>query len=117
MKNPINYSLKQEVLIIFILLLVVVSGFIFYGIMPERIPIHWNIQGGVDGYGSKEFGCFGLPAIMVGVYLMMIVLPYLDPKKDRYRDFAKAYWVIRLILVLYFAVIYFASSLAAIGYN
>ena len=33
---------------------------------PERVPIHWNLQGEVDGYGSKAFGL---------LFLILLVRP------------------------------------------
>lgn len=29
--------------------------------MPQQIPIHWNLEGEVDRYGSKAFGLMILP--------------------------------------------------------
>src|ERR1700686_3989542 len=32
-----------------------------YGRLPERIPVHWNVYGGVDGWMPKRVGAFALP--------------------------------------------------------
>ena len=48
---------------------------------------------------------------------MMLVFPHLDPKKDRYKDFSKVYHIAKGLFVLIFAVMYFATSLFAIGYD
>ncbi|MHC5540309.1 DUF1648 domain-containing protein, partial [Singulisphaera rosea] len=32
---------------------VFVGSAVVYGMLPERVPIHWNLQGQADGFGSK----------------------------------------------------------------
>ena len=58
-----------------------------YPSLPERIPIHFNIKGEVDGWGSPE-SVFLSPAIMglVSVFVFFIFsnITKLDPK--RYAD-------------------------------
>ena len=56
-----------------------VSAF-FYPRVPDRIAIHWNAAGVADGYGSKTFGLFGLPAIMLGAVIFVGVMLKLDPR-------------------------------------
>lgn len=73
---------------------------------PERIPVHWNIAGEVDRYGSKVEGLLGIPLLALGIYLLMVVLPRLDPGRANYPRFAGAYTVIRLSLVTLLAVLY-----------
>ena len=117
MKNPIKLSLRSELPIIILLLIGVLASFWFYQNMPEQVPIHWNFAGEPDNYGSRTMAAFFFPALIVGIYLLMIFLPYLDPKKERYQQFVKAYWAIRLILVIYFILIYFSASLVGVGYK
>jgi uncharacterized membrane protein len=83
--------------------------------LPDRIPVHWNLQGEVDGWGSKFTGLLLLPMTAVGMYLLMLVVPLLDPGRENYRNFAKAFNVIRVLLVLYLSLIHWATLAAAFG--
>lgn len=49
--------------------------------LPGQIPTHWNLQGQVDGYSSKTVGLLMLPLLNIGLYLLMLYLPIIDPKK------------------------------------
>ncbi|WP_405001280.1 DUF1648 domain-containing protein [Geochorda subterranea] len=40
-----------------------VAGILLYPALPERVPIHWNLAGQVDGYGSRAMGAFFLPVM------------------------------------------------------
>ena len=73
---------------------------------PDRIPVHWNVAGEIDRYGGKAAGLLVLPSMAMGIYLLTVVLPAVDPGRANYPQFSRAYSVIRLALVALFAVIY-----------
>jgi uncharacterized membrane protein len=83
--------------------------------VPERIPVHWNLQGEVDRYGGKFTGLLLLPLATLGLYALFLVLPRFDPGRANYRTFAGAYNVIRIALVAFLAALYTATVLAAFG--
>ena len=117
MNNPIKPTIKTEILPILLVVLAIIASFYFYANFPEQVPIHWNTAGEVDNYGSKAVGAFLFPGIILGMYLMFLFLPLVDPKKKRYEQFRKVYHVFKNILILFMAAIYFISSLNALGYN
>src|SRR5688572_30011380 len=49
---------------------------------PERVPIHWNLQGEIDDWSSKTF-LFLLPLTSVLTIALLHVLPRFDPKLRR----------------------------------
>ena len=85
--------------------------------LPERLPTHWNIHGEVDGWGNKFTALLLVPLIMVGVYLLMLLLPLVDPGRANYQNFPKAYNVIRVAILAYLSAIYAATLAAAFGYK
>jgi uncharacterized membrane protein len=117
MSNPIKPTLKTEFLPILLVLLAIMASFYFYFHFPDSVPIHWNIAGEVDNYGSRTTGAFLFPAIILGMYLLFLALPYIDPKKKRYEQFRKVYHVFKNILVFFMVGIYFITSLNALGYR
>ncbi len=67
------------------LLLIVALPFVYlasiWGALPEEVPIHWNVAGEVDGYGSKS-SLLLLPFLLpVLTYVVLLVVPSIDPKK------------------------------------
>ena len=87
-----------------------------WAVAPERIPIHWNLQGEVDGYGGKFVGLLLLPLMAFGLYWMLLLLPRLDPGKANYESFAKVYGLIRVTVIVFMAGLYAVTVLAALGY-
>jgi uncharacterized membrane protein len=86
-------------------------------IAPERMPVHWNIQGEVDGYGNKFVGLLLLPLVTLGLYGLLLGLPRLDPRYDNYARFSGTYTTIRLAMVVLLAALYGVTVLAALGYS
>lgn len=44
----------------------------FYGALPARIPVHWNLHGDIDGWMPKSMGAFSVPIVAVVVLVLMI---------------------------------------------
>ena len=84
--------------------------------VPERIPVHWNIRGEVDGYGGRFVGLLLLPLAALGVYMLMQLARLVDPGKANYENFAQAFAMIRLVFVLFMATIYGVMVRAAFGH-
>ena len=110
-------TFKTEIVSILLIILAVAASFYFYANFPEQVATHWNFAGEPDSYSSKAFGAFFFPGLIIGLYLLFLVLPKIDPKKDRYLEFAKTYHIFKGILIFFFVAIYFIASLAGIGYD
>lgn len=114
MKKISNF-LKKEVVLILLILLGFIMSIYFYPSLPDKMPIHWNIQGQVDRYGSKLFGAFGMPLISLAIYLMYIVLPHIDPKRKNYENFKSTYQLFKYIIIIFFFCFHIITLVNAIG--
>ncbi|MBN1779485.1 MAG: SdpI family protein [Candidatus Buchananbacteria bacterium] len=117
MSSPIKPTLKSEIIPIALLVLAIAASFYFYAYFPEQVPSHWNFQGEIDSYSSRGFAAFFFPALNVVIYLLFLAIPYLDPKKDRYQEFTKAYHVFKNLIVAFMTIIYFFIGVAGLGYQ
>ena len=70
---------------------------------PARIPVHWNINGLVDRYGGRFEGLLLMPLVALAIYVLMLVLPRIDPGRANYARFSGAYTVIRITVLGIFA--------------
>ncbi|MGI5921084.1 MAG: SdpI family protein [Syntrophomonadaceae bacterium] len=110
-------TLRREWPLWVLLLGLLVSGIIVYPHLPPQVPGHWNIHGEVDAYYSRQFGAFFVPLMTVGIYLLMLFIPMIDPRRENYVRFSGAYTFLRWALVLFFTVLYLATILIALGYT
>lgn len=85
------------------------------GRAPERFPVHWNLAGQVDRMGGRFEGMWLLPIVALLLWLLLLVLPRIDPGRANYANFASAYATIRVLVVSLQAAIYAAMQRAARG--
>jgi uncharacterized membrane protein len=85
--------------------------------VPDRIAVHWNLQGEPDGFDGKFSGLLLLPLISLAVYLLTLLLPLFDPGQPNYETFAGTYNTIRISITLFFSAVYTVGLLSALGYR
>lgn len=54
---------------------------LFYSHLPEQVVIRWNFQNQPDGYGSRNFAAWGIPAFFLVVDVILRISFASDPKK------------------------------------
>ncbi|MGD0670885.1 MAG: DUF1648 domain-containing protein [Candidatus Binatus sp.] len=48
---------------------------------PAQIPIHWNIAGNIDGYGSKFTGLLLMPIVALAGYALIGLIAVIRPEQ------------------------------------
>jgi uncharacterized membrane protein len=91
----------QELTLVLIALLPVLYLFMNWNLLPESIPVHFDLKGNPNGYGSR----WVYVIMPVGLYLLMLALPKIDPRKANYDVFEGSYYKLRLILGIFFGMI------------
>ena len=74
---------------------------LLYHRLPAQIPMHWNIAGEVNGYGSRFEGAFALPLLNVAILLLLVWLPAIDPRRKSYAQFKRFYRLFQWVMVIF----------------
>ncbi len=81
----------------------ILIGLLIYNEMPENMPIHWNINGEVDGYTSRNMALFIMPTVMFIidfiVKLAMITSSKEEWKKIKINKYLLPFLSILIILI------------------
>lgn len=83
--------------------------------MPERMPIHWNPKGEIDGYGNRLVGLFLMPIFLAGIYLLFLFLPKIMVYQENFEKFKNYFYGFKAVFVLFFIAIYIAALLPNFG--
>jgi uncharacterized membrane protein len=100
-------SPMETFIIILIIILPLVYAGSIYASLPETIPIHFNLSGKADGYGSKAtlwIITTILSIVSAAVYLLLMNLPKIDPKKTASQS-PELYHKIAVVLVVFLCAI------------
>ena len=90
---------KIYLIIIGIILLSFGMGIYFYNTMPDQMVSHWDANGEPDDHMGKFWGLFLFPILSLGLAILFLVLPKIDPLKNNIKKFRNYYdWFIILFL-------------------
>ncbi len=117
MKKIKNIHIYSEVLSVLAILATLIAAPFFYLRFPNLVPTHWGLDGVANGWSRGYVAAFLFPVIILLVYLLMTYLPKIDPKKKNYEEFEGVYALIKTVIVVFLALMYFLSSLMDLGYN
>jgi len=99
-----NLALRRELPIIAIVLLPFIYLAYIWNDLPPEVPIHWNIEGEIDGYGKKGMLVF-VPIMMpLLIYIMFSIIPKIDPK-NRLNQMGGKLQNLKIILTLCMSVL------------
>jgi|SRR5690554_223024 uncharacterized membrane protein len=87
-----------------------------YPSLPERVPTHWGLSGEPDDWMPKWPGAFLPAAFAAGMWLLLIGLRRIDPRRAHYEKFDETFWLLVNVLVLFMALVEVVSLGAALGW-
>lgn len=110
----IKESFKKEWPFMLLFSLNILAVVFFYQKLPEQIPTHWNIRGEIDGWGGKG-SLLLFSALPLGIYLLMTIMPAIDPRRRNYDQFQKSYFMVKVTMGLLFSAIVTMMILSSLG--
>ncbi|MGC8787971.1 MAG: SdpI family protein [Anaerolineae bacterium] len=106
-----------RIAIVAIILLAFAAGISVYSKMPERMASHWNAQGEVDGYMPRFWGVFFLPFTLVGLAVLLLLLPRIDPLHKNIAQFQAQYERFVVLALTFFLYVYLFTLAANLGWK
>lgn len=77
-------SKKEMILSVILCLLPIVPGLILWEKLPEQVPTHFGLNNEPNGYSSKVFAVFGLPAFMAALDALCLFGLSSDPRAEKH---------------------------------
>lgn len=99
-----------------ILVGMVVFAVLVFPSLPARIPTHWGLSGEPDRWTARWPGAFVLPIIALSAWLLLRVVPRIDPRGENYDEFRQTYWIFLNYTTLFFALLQVFSYGTALGW-
>jgi uncharacterized membrane protein len=95
---------KKQIIIFAIIFTSFIIGLFLYQKMPEKMASHWDFRGEVDDYLSRFWGLFLMPLLSLGLFLLFLFIPRMDPLKENVEKFRKYFdnFIVLVILFLFY---------------
>ncbi len=74
------FQVTIDLLIWAIIAIQIIVGIFGFIVLPDTVPIHWDINGQANGYGPKWVNTFLVPIISIGLYVLIRVLIAAGPR-------------------------------------
>jgi uncharacterized membrane protein len=81
--------------------LALLAGVILWNQLPEQMASHWDANDQVNGYISKFWGVFLIPLITLGMLVLFLVLPNIDPLKANIAQFRESFNLFIVLIVAF----------------
>ncbi len=104
-------------IIIAIIFFSFIVGVYLYPYLPEQFASHWNVMGEVDGYMIKFWGVFLMPTVSIGMLLLFLLIPKIDPLKKNIEVFRRQYNLLITLIIVFLLYIYALSLTWNFGYR
>ena len=108
---------NQKTIFLGIVGILFIIGTFLYPLMPEQMASHWNSNGEVDGYMSKFWGVFLTPFMSLGLIIIFLLIPKIDPLKANIEKFRKYYDEFVVLILLFLSYVYFLTIFWNLGYR
>jgi len=83
---------KLTTLIVLVLIIgATIAGIILWNQLPDPMASHWNANDQVDGYISKLWGVFMMPLVTLGMFVIFLIVPNIDPLKANIAQFRETF--------------------------
>ena len=94
------------------ILLPILVGVLLWEQLPQQLPIHWNMAGEVDSWGSKPMVVIGMPLVLLALHWIAILATLSDPKKRNHpqKILALLYWLVPTLSIVLMALTYSAGT-------
>jgi uncharacterized membrane protein len=95
-------------------------GFVRPDLLPERVPIHWGVDGQPNGWVQHDQVLPYLlivPGIMAGFILLSLALPWLSPQQFSIDRFRNTYNYLMSLLLTFFAYIHGVALAASLQWD
>ena len=104
---------------VFISIAIIILSFLvsayYFPSLPERIAIHWDINGNPNGYMDKAAGVLLLPALMGLLALLFFAIPKIDPKKRNIEKFRPYFNGLVILLLVFLLAVHIETILWSAG--
>ena len=105
---------------IFVLLMIIAAtivGVALWNQLPDQMASHWNTNDQVDGYMSKFWGVFLMPLITLGMCLLFLIIPNIDPLKANIAQFRDVFNLFITLIVAFMIYVHVLSLRWNLGYT
>lgn len=108
---------NTSIIVLILIAISIVAGVLLWNQLPDQMASHWNANDQVDGYMPKFWGVFMMPLIVLGMYVLFLVIPGIDPLKANIAQFRGAFNLFIVLISVFMLYIHGLTLAWSLGYQ
>jgi uncharacterized membrane protein len=105
------------IIVLTMILAAALAGLLLWSRLPDQMASHWNANDQVDGYISRFWGVFLMPLVTLGLFLLFMLIPNIDPLQANIAKFRGVYNLFILCIAGFMLYIHALTLLWSLGYT
>lgn len=94
-----------------VILIPIIIGMILWNQLPDTIATHWGVNNQPNGFSSKIFAVFGMPAVLLGIHWLCMIATTFDKKSKNMNPkvLSLVLWICPALSLLMSAIVYLTA--------
>ncbi|HSB02278.1 MAG TPA: SdpI family protein [Anaerolineales bacterium] len=105
------------IIVLLMLLAATLAGLLLWNRLPQEMASHWDINDQVNGSMSRFWGIFLMPLITLGMLVLFLVVPSIDPLRANIAQFREVFNLFIVLIVAFMIYIYGLTLAWNLGYT
>ncbi|MFH1088635.1 MAG: SdpI family protein [Patescibacteria group bacterium] len=110
-----KFNIKNEWFSWLSILIAAIIGWWAFPKLPALTPSHWGITGEVDGWSTPIGHALGIPAMMLGLYILFLLIPILEPRRKHFQESLGFYQMIRNVMMAFMLFLFLITTWTAVS--
>ncbi len=106
-----------SIIVLTLIAIALIAGLSLWNQLPDQMASHWNANDQVDGYISRFWGVFLMPLITLGMFVLFLVVPGIDPLKANIAQFREAFNMFIALMVAFMLYVHGLTLAWSLGYQ
>ena len=106
-----------SIIVLTLIAIALIAGLSLWNQLPDQMASHWNANDQVDGYISRFWGVFLMPLITLGMFVLFLVVPGIDPLKANIEQFREAFNLFIALMVAFMLYVHGLTLAWSLGYQ
>jgi len=95
----------------------ILAGLALWNQLPDQMASHWNANDQVDGTMPKFWGVFMMPLMVLGMLVLFMIVPSIDPLKANIAKFRATFNLFIMLIILFMLYLYGLTIAWSLGYQ
>lgn len=102
---------------IILIAIAVIAGAVLWNQLPEQMASHWNANDQADGTMPKFWGVFMMPLVTLGMMVLFLVVPNIDPLKANIAQFRESFNLFIVLIIAFMLYVHGLTLAWSLGFT